>query len=1073
MYRFSVMNPVRFFAAMMGLALSLAAEELDTVSFEQGFRDIWVGQPEAVRIEPADSSEGKQCAAFDPGRRIAEIARGIKLRHNEIYTVKFDARSTSPDKESPRIQVRLLMRSPQKPIDWFIDAGKASAELNVATELTEKWQTFSCTFGPVPYIYRNSEVSSVDLYFQVLPGKKPCKVLLDNIRVSTRPAEDTKPEISFLLPSPVRIFDQVPNFKVTRSGRAGVLRVTARNAWGAETLKLESAPGESGLAVSLPGADYYDVAAEVIDGTTVLAAARTSVVVTTPLPDDYYSTPHPAFGVWCQVNNDMHRFGGGKWTRSTLFTYFPSRNAGTPPSPEKVAARSPVKVIMNVNIPQRPHSGEELSEQRRKLEREMICHRGLIDIWETQNEPMIGENFHGTMQQAADIMTMQSSVARQISPGVPIAGICLNPMQKNHYLQYLNYYRNHGIDKQIDLLALHPYIPGAQSPDTSGYVETINRLQKEISGIAGKEVPVFISEIGYSTKPGGEVTELQQAAYLARVVMLNRQIPGLVGCIWHNGVWTEAYSRREYDFGIMNGVKGSPVREPKPAFAAWATVSRQTYNADYLRELDFGRNVRALLFRRNEKPLLALWGLQAEPVSVRLPLNVPEVTVVELCGQTRQVKLSDGVLPLILGEAPVYVSGDFPAIFDERSFAVALEPENPATLAGVPLELRVRLPEHFRATELRIPPGTYGTAQVGGSGVDRTVTITPAADIRPGSYDLELRLEENGRPRSILVRQLEILRPVDFSRVAPAATPQGRAIRCMAEFRNPAVGETTVEILENGNKVIGLARISAAGESVIPLYLTQIGRRNSYSARFTLSDGSCYVQPLGDELTPVSIPYFRDALHQEENWPTCGSYAISDGVMSSHGLTGENDRSSGVIRLAWDEKYLYYAIDVNDATYRTAARPADMWQGDSLQCGVAVGPEFMVKPNNDGLQETAYNEFGTDLHNRESRSWTWASMNRNAMPCNQPIPGIQLDHRRDRNRTLFRAAVPWKTLNIRPGANMPLRLSILINDLDGGVRHWAAWFGGINDGKDPGLYGSAILVDQVRQPGPVAPPGQP
>lgn len=203
---------------------------------------------------------------------------------------------------------------------------------------------------------------SVNLYFQILPGKKPGKVLLDNIRISTRPAVETKPEISFLLPDPVRIFDRIPDFKVKRSGRAGVLRVTARNAGGEETLKLQGVPGEGSLAVTLPGPDYYDIAAEVVDGTKILASARTSVVVTTPLPDDYYSTPHPAFGVWCQVDDRMHRLGGGKWTRHTLFTYFPSANGGTPPSPEKVATRSPVKVITNVNIPHRPHSAEELAE---------------------------------------------------------------------------------------------------------------------------------------------------------------------------------------------------------------------------------------------------------------------------------------------------------------------------------------------------------------------------------------------------------------------------------------------------------------------------------------------------------------------------------------------------------------------------------------------------------------------------------------------------------------------------------------------------------------------------------------
>lgn len=60
--------------------------------------------------------------------------------------------------------------------------------------------------------------------------------------------------------------------------------------------------------------------------------------------------------------------------------------------------------------------------------------------------------------------------------------------------------------------------------------------------------------------------------------------------------------------------------------------------------------------------------------------------------------------------------------------------------------------------------------------------------------------------------------------------------------------------------------------------------------------------------------------------------------------------------------------------------------------------------------------------------------------------------------------MPWETLNIRPGGGVPLRLSILVNDPDGGVRHWMEWFGGIADGRDPGLCGSAVLTKQDRQP---------
>lgn len=127
---------------------------------------------------------------------------------------------------------------------------------------------------------------------------------------------------------------------------------------------------------------------------------------------------------------------------------------------------------------------------------------------------------------------------------------------------------------------------------------------------------MYISEIGYSTKPGGEVTELQQAAYLARVVLLNRQIPGLQACVWHIGLWNEATSRRELDFGLLRGhPKDSKVREPKPGFAAWATVSRMTYDAEFLRELNISRRSGSSVQQARQGPARGLFADAGPPRS--------------------------------------------------------------------------------------------------------------------------------------------------------------------------------------------------------------------------------------------------------------------------------------------------------------------------------------------------------------------------------------------------------------------------------------------------------------------------
>lgn len=64
-------------------------------------------------------------------------------------------------------------------------------------------------------------------------------------------------------------------------------------------------------------------------------------------------------------------------------------------------------------------------------------------------------------------------------------------------------------------------------------------------------------------------------------------------------------------------------------------------------------------------------------------------------------------------------------------------------------------------------------------------------------------------------------------------------------------------------------------------------------------------------------------------------------------------RPEGTLRLAYDDTYLYFAIDQTDAVFKT--RPgASIWDADGLQIGVSVPQKFMIRPNNDGIQETAY-----------------------------------------------------------------------------------------------------------------------
>lgn len=1059
-------------AAPKAAATSGNSGLLGNGSFERGTAGFWINRTAAVKVDSGEASDGSRCLAVDaPAGASVDIAQGTRFQPDKVYVITFDAKASVAE-GGPQLTMKAMLQG-SRPIGFFPGVGEQKSELKTPVAVTGEWQTFTRKIGPVPAQFMGKEVRNILFYWNVKQGATPARLYLDNIKVTVEAAPAGTENISesntgafrFNLPDPVRVFESVPEFSVEAEVGKGLLRVVGTDAFDRQVFTAEGKPGVPKLAVTLPGPDYYRIRAEVVDGGKAVKSAETSLLVTTPLPQDYYSTPQPAFGVWGGLTPELRRVAGAKWDRQLFFTFFQKPDASAePPTAEKIAAREPIKIIrcMNILHPFKkmvPYSAAELEVQREKLSKEVASKRGLVDVWETQNEPMVGENFHGTMNDVMDIIRMESEVVRKHDPGRTIAGICINPMNANQYNQYVGYYRNHGIASHIDALMLHPYIPGAQSPDGSGYVDILNRLDREITALAGQRVPMYISEIGYSTKPGGEVTELQQAAYLARVVLLNRQIPGLAACVWHNGLWNEATSRRELDFGLLRGhPKGSKLREPKPAFAAWATVSRQTYDAEYKHELELSRQVRVLLFEKRGEPLLAVYSLTPEPARIQLPLNVPEVTVTEVCGKSYRMPLKNGILSLEVTEAPIYIQGGTKALFEAGKFAADFRPEALKTSAGAPLTVSVTLPEELaKGAELRVPSGEYGSAQVTGSGNTRQVVITPKAGLKPGHYDLFFRLESDGSSRYIWQKSLEILQPLELADIRPESTPEGPAVS-FDVLRHGDVAEAVVEILENKERVLGIARARAGERQTLPLYLTRHGRHSNYQARFTAADGQNWLQPLPAGIVPVTVPFLAGAIDRPAaEWPAAGTYSIGDGTASRHAVRGDFDRPSGTIRLAYDDRNLYFSIDQQDKTFVT--RPAaSLWDGDSLQIGVSVPQKFMIRPNNDGIQETAYAEFGVKADSAKPDSWVWASMNLNLMPLNQPIPNIVTKNRRDGDRTLYRFAIPWETLNIRPSAGMPLGISILFNDRDAGRdRHWVEWYGGIADGKDPSRYGSAVL----------------
>ena len=340
-------------------------------------------------------------------------------------------------------------------------------------------------------------------------------------------------------------------------------------------------------------------------------------------------------------------------------------------------------------------------------------------------------------------------------------------------------------------------------------------------------------------------------------------------------------------------------------FAAWATVSRMTYDAEFVRELNISRQVRVLLFNKRGKAMIAAYSMTTEPANLQLPLNIPEAVITEVCGKRSSLPLKDGILTLTLGEAPVYIEGGELEAFNADRFSAVFEPETPVTGAGSPVTIKITLPEELAKgdTLLKVPAGEFGTPQVTGSGRNWQVTVRPDARLKPGSYDLFFRLESDGRSRYIWQKPLEIVPPMTLAEIGSSDTGGVPAITFRTVGNDGKTTDAVVEILENGKRTLAIAPIRAGQKCTIPLYLTRSGRPVSYLARFTLQDGTSWTQKLPEGIVPVLIPRLENALEKPlDAWPESGRTDAGGGTAPDAAGRGDDRADQSRTRQRSDRK---------------------------------------------------------------------------------------------------------------------------------------------------------------------------
>ncbi|UCG47374.1 MAG: hypothetical protein JSU94_18015 [Phycisphaerales bacterium] len=264
---------------------------------------------------------------------------------------------------------------------------------------------------------------------------------------------------------------------------------------------------------------------------------------------------------------------------------------------------------------------------------------------------------------------------KAVDPGVTvIAGACTSGgvnrgwLEKTLQLGALDF---------CDAVSIHSYNYSAKFPERgpeacSAWMSKVQAMLRKYN--EGKEVPFYVTEMGWPTHTGRSGTEAElSASYLARLYLLARTSGSFRGIWWYDfqdDGWDRKYN--ENNFGLVR-----PDLTAKPAYYVMADISGLVAGGRYAGALETkDENLRALKFEHRGRDFWGIWSSDDKDrqVILRTERSDGYVTIQKL--GRRAYRSTWGYrdwaggsgefvrdrLSMVVGPRPVLISGDLSGV---------------------------------------------------------------------------------------------------------------------------------------------------------------------------------------------------------------------------------------------------------------------------------------------------------------------------------------------------------------------------------------------------------------------------
>lgn len=596
----------------------------------------------------------------------------------------------------------------------------------------------------------------------------------------------------------------------------------------------------------------------------------------------------------------------------------------------------------------------------------------------------------------------------------------------------------------LDGVSVHPY----RFPEIpEGGDLALDKLNKLIAkyNTSGKEIPLWLTEMGWHTKLGGDgISVDKQAEYLARYNVLAIS-EGAENITWYDlkNDGTDA-ENREHNFGIIvNEEDGRGAYTAKPAFATYAVQTRQLTGGEYVEQEQVYGNVRSYLFRKNGEDLRVLWSLT--PQKVVLTTDSP-VIVTDFTGEEQTLMPLNGKVYLKLGNQVFYVKGNISGIHAGGLFSA----DDVVAAVNDHVRIRVKLDNTGSTTamvaEVEVA-GVTQTVSVPANGqLDVPITLPAVPEIGSRTYIANVKVD--GKPSAHLLVNARIEEPFGMAVEPHIVSMDDRTGQLKISYtNNSAVSAYTLTSLDwqlgelsgsqTYNEVIPPASTWRGSVDIpIPAY----GKPYAYQVKLNFKETAPITLDGSTEFNPIIKKTASGERLQEVQVPGYALNLIETGNNRVRGWKGPDDLS-GDFWLNWDEEHFYLTAKIKDDIHYQDQCGSSSWTGDGIQFALFSGVAGKEIPDK--------YEYGFALcPNGQSVVHRWSTPQGVEVG---DVTNVEAKVIRDEETkyTYYYIALPWSELApVHPDKGM-MSFSLLFNENDGaGRREFFEWGGGIGSSKD-------------------------